>query len=160
MCDYSLACIPNRLAREGEDLVSHRFKTGTMGLASQADLEAKPRSDPAGPRTFWSVVKRILVPTESESVTAVCIPPGATLLLCDIPEALQKEAGVGRVERVMFTQVTAALNSYRDAVRFPNGWELLLQRLHEGQRLHVLALDPECQTEWGGEIEHQLSPHS
>ena len=34
MCDYSLMAVPNRLAQEGEDLVTHRFPTGSLGLAS------------------------------------------------------------------------------------------------------------------------------
>lgn len=32
MCDYSLRGIPNRLAREGEDLVVYQFRTGARGL--------------------------------------------------------------------------------------------------------------------------------
>jgi hypothetical protein len=32
MCDYSLAGVPNRLAVEGEQLVVHRFPTGSVGL--------------------------------------------------------------------------------------------------------------------------------
>ncbi len=39
-----------------------------------------------------------------------------------------------------FTQITAAVNSYRDAVRFPNGREVRLQELREGQRVTVLDL--------------------
>ena len=34
MCNYSLAGLPSRLAVEGEQLVVHRFPTGTLGLAS------------------------------------------------------------------------------------------------------------------------------
>ena len=34
MCDYSLAGISNRLAVESEELVIHRFHTGSIGLAS------------------------------------------------------------------------------------------------------------------------------
>ena len=39
MCDYSLMAVPNRLAQEGEELVAHRFPTGSMGLASPADVK-------------------------------------------------------------------------------------------------------------------------
>ncbi len=39
MCDYSLMAIRNRLAVEQEDLVAHRFPTGSMGLASPSDLQ-------------------------------------------------------------------------------------------------------------------------
>ena len=44
MCDYSLMCVPNRLAREREELVAHRFTTGSMGLASDLDLSPPPYS--------------------------------------------------------------------------------------------------------------------
>jgi hypothetical protein len=40
----------------------------------------------------------------------------------------------------MFTQITAAANAYRDAVRFRNGAEVLLQRLDEGQRVDVISV--------------------
>jgi hypothetical protein len=41
---------------------------------------------------------------------------------------------------VTFTQITAAANTYRDAVRFTNGREVRLQELREGQRVRVLDL--------------------
>ena len=46
MCDYSLYEFPNRLAREGEELVTYRFPSGSMGLVSPVELEnaqGKPR---------------------------------------------------------------------------------------------------------------------
>ena len=70
----------------------------------------------------------------------MCIPPGARLRLQDIPARLQHELNVGPVEDVTFTQITAAVNSYRDAVRFTNGREVRLQELREGQRVMVLDL--------------------
>ena len=119
MCDYSLMSIPNRLATEGEDLISHRFETGTMGLACQADLEAKTSRTPAiRPKNFWENLKALFATPEEPSVPAVCIPPGARLVLMDIPEPLRNEMQVGRVEEVTFTQTNAAANCYRDAVRF------------------------------------------
>jgi hypothetical protein len=140
MCDYSLMAVPNRLAKEGEDLVAHRFPTGSLGLASPSDL--KRAADPALPvrRSFWCAVKEFFNPPKTEPVPAVCIPPGARLELHDIPARLQSEVGVGPVEVVTFTQISAAVNSYRDAVRFPNGREVRLQELREGQRVRVLDL--------------------
>ena len=41
---------------------------------------------------------------------------------------------------MVFTQISAAVNSYRDAVRFPNGRQIRLQELREGQRVKVLDL--------------------
>jgi hypothetical protein len=140
MCDYSLMAVPNRLAREGEELVAHRFPTGSLGLASPDDI--KRVADPPAPaqRSFWCAVKDFFNPPKTEPVPAVCIPPGARLKLQDIPARLQHDMGVGPVEDVTFTQLTAAVNSYRDAVRFPNGREVRLQELREGQRVTVLDL--------------------
>ena len=65
MCDYSLAGIPNRLATEGEQLMVYRFSTGARGLTSPN----------ASLWRFWS-----------KQTPAVCVPPGARLLLNDIPK--------------------------------------------------------------------------
>lgn len=140
MCDYSLMAVPNRLAREGEELVLHRFVSGSIGLASPPDpcLATGPSSFRT--RTFWSAVKDFFNPPESQSVPAVCIPPGARLMLHDIPTRIQNELGVGSDEEVTFTQISASVNSYRDAVRFSGGREVRLQELGEGQRIKVLDL--------------------
>ena len=87
MCDYSLAGIPSRLAVEGEQLVVHRFPTGSLGLASPCASASKqwfPKQTPA-----------------------VCVPPGARLLLKEIPKCLQREIGVGPAEEVIFVQLSA-----------------------------------------------------
>jgi hypothetical protein len=140
MCDYSLMAVPNRLAREGEDLVAHRFPTGSLGLASPADLGRL--SVPARPahRNFWEAMKEFFNPPRAAAIPAVCIPPGARLHLQDIPVRLQHELNVTSEEDVTFTQLTASVNSYRDAVRFSNGKQVRLQELREGQRAKVLDL--------------------
>jgi hypothetical protein len=140
MCDYSLMAVPNRLAVEGEELVAHRFPTGSMGLASPADL--RRMTDPAQPerRSLWQTIKDFFNPPQAEPVCAVCIPPGARLIVEDISTRLQAEFSVASCEEVTFTQISAAVNSYRDAVRFRNGRVLRLQELREGQRVRVLDL--------------------
>jgi len=132
--------VPNRLAQEGEDLVAHRFPTGSLGLASPADIKRVALHKPRAKGRFWRAVQEFFNPPRSAAVCAVCIPPGARLRLSDIPARLQHELGVGPVEEVAFTQITAAVNSYRDAVRFRNGREVRLQELKEGQRVRVLDL--------------------
>lgn len=121
MCDYSLAHLPNRLAVAGETLVVHRFSSYSRGLTCA--------------RRTW---KQILFP---ETRPAVCVPPGARLRLMDIPEHLQRELGVSSGETVTFVQQSAEAFRYRDAVRFANGREILLQRLSCGQRVEVLTLE-------------------
>ena len=140
MCDYSLMAVPNRLAHEGEDLVAHRFPTGSLGLAAPADISRVAHPAPEVRKTFWAKLKEFFQPPENDPVPAVCIPPGARLRLEDIPVRLQTECGVGPVEEVTFTQISAAAHSYRDAVRFPNGRQVRLQELREGQRVRVLDL--------------------
>ena len=140
MCDYSLMAVPNRLAQENEELVMHRFPTGSLGMASPADLKRAAAPSCPARKTFWNAVKEFFNPPKTEPVPAVCITPGARLHLQDIPSRLQHEFGVGPAEDVTFTQISAAANSYRDAVRFANGREVRLQELREGQHVRVLDL--------------------
>jgi hypothetical protein len=140
MCDYSLMNVPNRLAREGEDLVAHRFPTGSLGLATPCDVKRPSPQRIYAERGIWERIRDFFNPPATTPVAAVCIPPGARLLLQDIPARTQQEFGVGPVEEVTFTQITAAANSYRDAVKFRNGREVRLQELREGQRVRVLDL--------------------
>lgn len=141
MCDYSLHSLPNRLAEEGEDLVVHRFPLSTLGLASPAELQvtAEPETEEKS-AGFWSKLKSWFIVDIGPSVPAVCIPPGARLFLQDIPRQLQSEIGVTECEEVTFTQLSALPNTYRDAIRFENGREVLLQKLKPGQRVKVLCL--------------------
>jgi hypothetical protein len=60
-------------------------------------------------------------------IPAVCVPPGARLVVRDIPKNLQRELGVSETE----------VNAYRDAVRFHNCRRILLQDWREGQRVRV-----------------------
>jgi hypothetical protein len=140
MCDYSLCGIPNRLAAEGEQLVVHKFCTGSMGLASPADLQV-PVAKAETKKSFWQQVKDFFEPGHPAALTpAVCIPPGAQLIVKDLPIDLQRQCRVGEREAVSFTQLTADVNSYRDAIRFRNGYEIRLQDLREGMRVEVISL--------------------
>jgi hypothetical protein len=82
-------------------------------------------------------LKQLLFPS---STPAVCVPPGARLRLRDLPGYLQFRLQVGTVEEVTFVEQSAEAFSYRDAVRFSNGREILLQHLRCGQRVDVLSL--------------------
>jgi hypothetical protein len=148
MCDYSLHTYPNRLATDGEILVVHRFGAGSLGLASPADLAPVISASDSAHGTLWSRAKTWFLghnaKWEAEKrVPAVCIPPGARLLLKDIPKNLQRELGVGETEEVRFIETTAETNTYRDAVRFKNCRQALLQQLREGQRVQVLSVGVE-----------------
>ena len=118
MCDYSLTGIPNRLAVEGEELVVHRFRTGSLGLASPCPSVSR----------WWS------------GTPAVCVPPGARLMLLDVPKRLRHDLAVGPIEDVTFVQLSATPYQFRDAFRFQNGRAVRLQELSEGMPVQVLKL--------------------
>lgn len=132
MCDYSLVALRTRLAVDGEELVTYRFPTGSLGLTTPAELEVhRPGNG------WWPS----LDPTKV--ACAVCIPHGSCLILRDIPERLQQRLGIGAEEEVIFIQLSAEPGRYRDGVRFSNGQEILLQRLAEGQHAKFVRLQPD-----------------
>jgi hypothetical protein len=121
--------VPNRLAREGEELVVYRFQTGSMGMASADDLECLA-AEKAGRKGFWTKVKDFFCMPDLDAVCAVCIPPGARLELHEL----------NTVKPVVFTQTNSTPNMYRDALRFADGKTILLQKLSEGLRVRVVDL--------------------
>ena len=58
MCDYSLEGLPNRLAVRGERLETHRFRSGSIGMASQWDIAAatQPKLEQGESRGWWAAV--------------------------------------------------------------------------------------------------------
>ena len=136
MCDYSLHGIENRLAKEGEVLVVHRFYSGSKGLTSPEYL--KPTEPPKG---WMAALKRVFA--AQPRVCAVCIPDGAQLVLHGVSPTLQQAHGLFTTEAVTFRQLSAHAETYRDAMEFKNGVKVRLQALEEGQRVEVLALSSE-----------------
>lgn len=126
MCDYSLNHYPNRLAREGEKLVTHRFSSGCVGLVAADSPEAQRRPS----RWLFGWLNPLREAVEGAADCAVCVPPGARLKTAD-----------GQI--VTFTQLSAEENAYRDAVIFPGGrGTFLLHQLNVGFEFEVLCLDP------------------
>ena len=102
---------------------------------------AQPVAVSAQKKTLWQIFKSFFDPVRQPVVApAVCIPPGAHLILKDIPADIQRQCRVGEEEGVVFVQLSADINCYRDAVRFNNGFQMRLQDLREGMRVEVLSL--------------------
>jgi len=131
MCDYSLSGLPNRLAVEGERLVAYRFPNGVKGFVSQPELAAFTCSHP----TFWN---RMCAWFRNETPCAVCVPPGATLLLRDLPAWLRPGFRGDGDEKVTFVQGES--REFRDGIRFRWGPTVLIQQLPSGQTADVLSL--------------------
>jgi hypothetical protein len=136
MCDYSLHGIKNRLAKEGETLMVHRFYTGSKGLTSPEYLRSADK-----PQGWLETLKRMFSGPSNEC--AVCIPDGARVVLTGISPALQQAHGLCATESVVFRQLSAEAATYRDAVEFRNGMRLRIQELQEGQPVQIVALSSE-----------------
>ncbi len=102
MCDYSLEAYRSRPAEEGEKLTLERFPSGSIGFTTG------PACD-----------------------LAVCVPAESHLLLQGIGDTVRESCGVGTVEEVVMIRLLEG-GPYKDAVRFSNGVEILLQRLDPG----------------------------
>lgn len=131
MCDYSLSGLPNRLAVEGERLVAYRFPNGVKGFVSQPELATFTGSHP----TVWS---RICAWFRNETPCAVCLPPGATLLVRDLPGWLRSGFRGDSDEIVTFVQ--GDTREFRDGILFKWGATALIQQLPTGQVADVLSL--------------------
>jgi len=141
MCDYSLGGLANRLAVDGEELIVHRFTTNSIGLASPADLQRETREERQQDQSLWYRIKSIFAAaSDCSSVRAVCVPPGARLVLKNIPFDLRCKWSVDADESVFFVQTSAEVNTYRDAVYFRTGRQVLLQELREGMQVTVVSL--------------------
>jgi hypothetical protein len=142
MCDYSLSGLPNRLAIEGEELVTHRFRTGVMGLASPAELS--PTRTPMhqrGHKNNWEKIKSFFGwALQIPDACAVCVPPGARLVLTSVPNQVSATRNVAEGCELKFTQTSADVNTHRDALVMPDGSPVLLQVLPQGMRMRVLSL--------------------
>ena len=120
--DYSLMSIPNRLAVEGEDVITYRFHSGSIGFASESDVRRMAGSNDPRARGFWLSLRSYCTnPRLAEPACAVCVPPGARLLLQDIPEHLQHNLKAASSEEVTFVQMGMDAYTYRDAVRLKVG---------------------------------------
>ena len=143
MCDYSLEAFPNRLAVRGERLITRRFRSGSIGMASPSDIAAATQSKlESESQGWWAAVKCWLSPqAELDNIPAVCIPPGARLRMSRVPDQMQRSQALHPAEDVTFVQLSADAYRYRDAIRFDNGRKVLLQTLGEGIPFEVVSLD-------------------
>jgi hypothetical protein len=114
MCDYSLQAVASRPAVVGEKLTITNFGTGSRGFASPADLK-----------------------------TAICCIPG-TELAFDAPIkgfAVFTDDSSDNPSVAIFRQINKEqTHMHHDCLELPNGNQLLLTFLAEGQTATVLQL--------------------
>jgi len=130
--------ISQRLAREGEILVTFRFRPGRIGLASLVEIIAARQL--RGQGSLWSAWLRALeLCLRPHQPSSVRVSPGAHLRITSVPRQIAQEFGVRRVEDVTFVRLSGPNCVHRDAIRFGNGRHLLLQRFAEGVAFQVLT---------------------
>lgn len=89
--------------------------------------------------------------------TAVCLMADTRLRLEDISEHVQRTYGLQASEEAVF--VRREHGSYRDAIRFANGVELVLRELGSGVQVRVIdALEGRFSLEDAGDIEGRKVP--
>lgn len=139
MCDYSLYAIPNRLAEDGEQVVLHRFGSGTIGFASVNDVPPKVAECLTRWQSLCAGVKALLLPRSCPTVPAVCMPPASRLMVTNVPADVQRFHRIHSGDAVVTTEITSQSYSYRDALLLHNGRCVLLQDLPEGIEAVVLS---------------------
>ncbi|MGA7070051.1 hypothetical protein [Bradyrhizobium sp.] len=115
MCDYSLHAVATRPAKAGETLITTTFRgTSTKGFAS-----------------------------EQEPEVAVCLLPGTELAFTDNVKydsrwfwTRRSEFRVGKLGEID----RQLPDRHHDTIEFPNGSQVLVTLLREGQRATVLQL--------------------
>ena len=96
MCDYSPHSIRNRLAEEGEDLVLHRFETGSFGFASAADLRECEAKNEKASSSIWGVMKDwLLLPRHSARVPTICVPQAHSYYCVIFPQRFRHRSTSG-----------------------------------------------------------------
>ena len=126
MCDFSLQHAKSRPAVVADKLVSHNFGRGTIGFKSV--------DDPVG------------------DATAVCILPGTEL---SFDEAIKLRWSYNEGTRFEGQFTTAIFrqrdkdkpNVHHDVLEMPDGQQVLLTHLEEGQNATVLQLPAAPKTE-------------
>ena len=125
MCDFSLQHAKSRPAVVADKLVSHNFGRGTVGF--------KAADDPAG------------------EATVVCILPG-TELAFDKPLKLRWSADEAKSIEAFTTAIFRQRDQdqpcvHHDVLEMPDGQQILLTHLEEGQTATVLQLPAAPRTE-------------
>jgi hypothetical protein len=160
MCDYSLMTFPNRLANEGETLVTHKFSTGSIGFVSPMDLCAPvPVRPPCVNVSLWGKVRGwFAAPPARPAIPAVCIPPGARLRVQSVPVNIQRVFKAEPGDDVLFTEITATWGQFRDGLRVREKEEILLQSLGEGLEVQVIDLASSQEVPQREEYTYSLVP--
>jgi hypothetical protein len=118
MCDFSLKSVKSRDANVADKLITHNFGTGTKGFADPMDTE-----------------------------TAVCVLPGTEIAFNEPVSHSTGSFFVGwsrnttEHKTAIFRQINKdSEHQHHDCLEFPDGTQMLLTALIEGQHATILQL--------------------
>ena len=140
MGDFS---IPNRLVDDGEQLVVHKFPTGSIGFASAVEALRSELNIVEQPRgNCWQRLKHLLRydPDGSLPLPEIVVPSGTYLILRDIPSSIQQTYGLRDEEGAVLEESAKEMRAGRGVLRFNNGAQIRIQELRVGQLVEVLSL--------------------
>lgn len=161
---YSLLRLSGRLAAEGEELVAHHFRGGSVDMVSRCDFErwrkavspaAQARSSPRFLRAILNLWSKFLDglgytdASKPEPGPVVGIPSEALLRVLSLPQPWQKQYRLGACEDALCLETSPFPDQPWRVLCFGNGVLIPLPLLHEGQRVKVLrrswseSLEPE-----------------
>ncbi len=161
MHTYSFMNLGGRLAADGEELVAHRFSSGSIGMLSRPDYESWRRtlerstlneaSTTNEAHHFARSVKNLAaevlsfygfrreaLPLNGEPGPVVEIPAEALLRVFGISSDWQQQYRFSSFEDALFFEGSPHSSCRRDSLCFGNGLTIPLQFLHEGQLIKVL----------------------
>jgi hypothetical protein len=144
MCDDSLQGLPNRLAVEGEEVVTHRFPSGSLGMASPLDIagaESSAAADRAGNmvdgRQALAVDGSRMLCSDSRLHSTRNTPPHGPHSRCDA-EAVR----VGCIAERHLHSVEYRSILVPRCDKFDDGRQIVLQAFPEGVLFEVLRTFP------------------
>ena len=150
---YSVLRLSSRLAAEGEELVAHRFRGGSVDMVSRCDFErwrksvspaARARSSSGFLQAFLDLWRKFLIGLgfadsgKPEPAPVVGIPSEALLRVLNLPQPWQKQYRLGPSEDALFLESSPLPDQPWRVLCFGNGVLIPVPLLHEGQRVKVL----------------------
>ena len=151
----------NRTAADGEKLVTHRFRSGTIRMVARDGFErwrrriARDRPDREHHNRIAASIKEFAAgcvndfltvfgfvdvdapPSQDEPQEIVEIPPDALLLICDIPSEWRDRYQLGSCEQALFSGYSSSGAPY-GTLWFGNGITMPIQLLDEAQSVRVI----------------------
>jgi len=139
----SILRLHNRMAVDGDRLVTHRFPDGMISMLSRSDFEdwsrTADRSEPESAfRRFLASLKNETFPSDGEPGPVVQVPSEALLRIFDIAPDWREQYHFDAWEDALFAGSSTSAGAPVGMLLFGNGVTVPFQSLHEAQNVTVI----------------------